>query len=324
MAPAACPTKIIRLGEESSLQTAASEPFERLPTLLGSSRPSPHDAAEVSEKRESGSKAHSSRGDLLGEAVQKVMSELGNDLLGVQVRVDSMEVDPLHGNIELHGLTVDNPEGFKSAYLLHADKVLLRIDMLKLITSLGSTVDVDEINLENVDVIYEETLTTSNIHTVIKKAPEGSEESERDDEGEAADEDATPCNRKGLALTLHKIRLRDLGAQVFASLAAKPGPRLALGDLECQGGSSARGAEAAEVAHLAFATLLKSILASIASKRRGDGLAQTAGQLWLSATAAVGQIFGCWGEGARRREDKEEPVEGAAPQVGGYPLRLSL
>ena len=42
------------------------------------------------------------------------------------------------------GLTIENPEGFSSEYLLKASKLMIDLDMQKLITSWGKTLEVEK------------------------------------------------------------------------------------------------------------------------------------------------------------------------------------
>ena len=42
------------------------------------------------------------------------------------------------------GLTIENPEGFNSEYLLKASKLMIDLDMQKLMTSWGKTLEVEK------------------------------------------------------------------------------------------------------------------------------------------------------------------------------------
>merc|ERR1719242_1192189 len=94
---------------------------------------------------------------------------MDSSMLGVKVELGDLQLDPSSGLVEVSGLTVHNPEGYYSEYLLHADKVVVDIDMQKLIYSFGKEIDVEEMVFDGVDVIYEKSLTTSNLNDLLKK-----------------------------------------------------------------------------------------------------------------------------------------------------------
>ena len=60
------------------------------------------------------------------------------------------------------GLTISNPEGFCSEYLLSAGRLILDLNMRTLLSSRGKTVELEEVLLQDVDVIYERSWSTSN------------------------------------------------------------------------------------------------------------------------------------------------------------------
>ena len=48
------------------------------------------------------------------------------------------------GGVSQDGLTILNPEGFNSEYLLKAGKMILDVDMKTLLTSRGKTLELEE------------------------------------------------------------------------------------------------------------------------------------------------------------------------------------
>lgn len=259
--------------EEKAEAKAASRSSSglSLPHLLpGKSRSSP--AAAEAEAEEKPAEASSSDGNMLGALVQKIVAGFDDSLLGVKVHIDSMKLEPLSGAVEVRGLKVDNPKGFRSKYLLHADKVVLRVNMTRLVSSLGGTVEVDEIDLDNVDVIYEKALTTSNLKTLLQKL-EGAEQGGKGGKPKPSGQDES-----SLHLALHKIAVRNVGAKVCTSLSAMAGPRLSVGDIHYEDFDKTSGGARGlmHVVQLVLATLLKSILASILGKSASDGVARAA------------------------------------------------
>merc|ERR1711920_157050 len=107
--------------------------------------------------------------NMLGSLIQKVFAQFDTSALGVEVDIGSLVLDPSSGIAEVAGLTVHNPEGYRSEYLLHADKIVIDIDMEKLLRSFGKELHIEQLVFDGIDVIYEQGLHGSNLHDLLKK-----------------------------------------------------------------------------------------------------------------------------------------------------------
>jgi len=97
--------------------------------------------------------------------------------LGVKVELGEMHFEATTGKVQVHGLTVGNPEGYHSPYLLHVDRAVLDIDMRKLVFSFGKDIDVEELTLDGIDVNYEKALHTSNFNDILSQLSTNPEKS---------------------------------------------------------------------------------------------------------------------------------------------------
>lgn len=95
---------------------------------------------------------------LIGRMIEASISELAPHLLGVDVNFEYIHVKPLIGRVHLSKMDVLNPTRdppYTSACMLHADKVVVDIDMRELIRSSLSTIHFEELVFKGVHITYE-------------------------------------------------------------------------------------------------------------------------------------------------------------------------
>eukprot|EP00927_Polykrikos_kofoidii_P065857 TRINITY_DN61577_c0_g1_i1.p1 TRINITY_DN61577_c0_g1~~TRINITY_DN61577_c0_g1_i1.p1 ORF type:complete len:331 (-),score=60.73 TRINITY_DN61577_c0_g1_i1:180-1172(-) len=114
-------------------------------------------------------------------------------------------------SVRLGGLTVNNPEGFHTDYLIRVGDVAVSVKVGAAVKSMVSScskmpkvVEVTEIVVENCHIIFEEGLTTSNFSTMQQRMKEKqaqdhklAEEQKRAEEGGANNEDASAAPEEG-------------------------------------------------------------------------------------------------------------------------------
>eukprot|EP00403_Amphidinium_massartii_P015512 CAMPEP_0178414508 /NCGR_PEP_ID=MMETSP0689_2-20121128/23071_1 /TAXON_ID=160604 /ORGANISM="Amphidinium massartii, Strain CS-259" /LENGTH=432 /DNA_ID=CAMNT_0020035797 /DNA_START=69 /DNA_END=1363 /DNA_ORIENTATION=+ len=107
---------------------------------------------------------------VFGRAVQEVLETVDRALIGVDVTFGQVRLNPCSGWIRLMDVKVSNPvtgHQYKKDYLLKARRVLIDVDMLKLIFSLGHVVHLEAIELIGVEVLVEKALSSSNVQDVL-------------------------------------------------------------------------------------------------------------------------------------------------------------
>lgn len=196
-------------------------------------------------------------GNMLGSLVKSMVERFDSSVLGVEVELGSMSIDPATGRIEVDGLTVFNPEGWSSAYLLHADRVVVDVEMEKLLYSFGKELHLEELVLDGVDVIYEKGLTTSNLHDLLEMLETNSTSSA---ESQPAQSD--------VKLVLHTILAQNIGAKLATKLTRGHGLRVEVGDLKYDDFDKEMGAGRGliDIVRLLIMTLIKSVLATVLGK----------------------------------------------------------
>ncbi|CAE8606694.1 unnamed protein product [Polarella glacialis] len=138
-----------------------------LPCLMGLVKQE-FEVPEVSVNAANESAEGQKHGNWLGSLVSKaVQSYDTKKALGVDVTFGSISVHVSTGEVEITDLVVGSPDGYYSP-LLQISKVLVDLDMSKLMYSLGSEVEVEKTAIENFTLTIEKTFTTSNLNDFLK------------------------------------------------------------------------------------------------------------------------------------------------------------
>jgi len=254
--------------------------------------------------------------NLLGALVKRLVETFDSAALGVEVEVGALMLDPLTGRLELDGLTVFNPEGYHSAHLLHADKVVVDIDMEKLLYSFGKELHVEELLFDGVEVIYEQGLHGSNVHALLKRleaAPATTEVAAGAAEpastsctrGEAGEQDgkaAAATAASDIKLVLHAILATRVGAKLCSKLTRGHGLRLEVGSLQYADFDQevGQGRGLMDIVRVLISTLLKSVLATVVGRDREQALVGAAHAVTGTLQVATGSLKTRFGLGALR------------------------
>jgi len=210
----------------------------------------------------------STDGNMLGSMVKSILANFDSSTLGVKVELGALSIDPSTGRIEVEGLTVGNPEGWSSEYLLHADRVIVDVEMEKLLYSFGKELHMEELIFDGVDVIYEKGLTTSNLNDLLKKLESDSGSAKAADQDKASD----------VKLVLHTILAQNIGAKLATKLTHGHGLRLEVGDLKYDDFDKEMGAGRGlmDIIRVLIMTLIKSVLATVLGKQNTKAIAGAA------------------------------------------------
>lgn len=223
---------LLRADEECHASPQQSSFFTamQLPTLLTRTRRETTPPAEEALKEpaepeaEAAAEEDSVGTNLLGRAVRSLVKNFDAKALGVKVDIGDIEIDALHGKIAVDNVVITNPEGYYSEYLLRSGKMIVEVSLPVLLKSAGKTVEVKEVDLQDVDVIYETGLTTSNIDDVMKKLQSLN----------PAFEEKADKSSSSQEVILHKVSILNFGAKAASTLTHGLGPRFVMGDVVYQ------------------------------------------------------------------------------------------
>ncbi|MBE6447766.1 MAG: hypothetical protein E7018_00490 [Alphaproteobacteria bacterium] len=97
----------------------------------------------------------------LESIVKKAVNKFGSEVTGTEVKLEGFNFSPFSGFVSIKGLTVANPENYKSPYLLSLGGVSVKVDVNSLF---GNTIVVEDITVDKPVITYEMlSLTQNNI-----------------------------------------------------------------------------------------------------------------------------------------------------------------
>jgi hypothetical protein len=159
----------------------------------------------------------------LGRVAASTIERIDQGLLGVDIDIEDTDVQLWFGRIDLLNVTVNNPEGFQSEYLLKAHRITIDLDVLALVCSLGKRIVIEELTLDTIDAIIEYdgyVYGTSNVQKVLDFL----EKNDDKPEDQAAPAAAAPA----LAPATHGAAADTQGAAEAPRADAHPGPEVQL------------------------------------------------------------------------------------------------
>ena len=153
---------------------------------------------------------------LLIDPIAKNALEKGAPLvLGTNVSVERIHIEPFNGRVEITDLIIDNPsESYTSDYAIKLGDIVADIDLG---TVTKDKIRIEEMLLKDVDVVYETSVINSNLQEIldnVKKldTAEKKEKEEEKQEGKKEEKEKT--------LQVDRIELDNVGVTVQAKGAA--------------------------------------------------------------------------------------------------------
>jgi hypothetical protein len=208
---------------------------------------------------------------MLGASIKSAIETFDRKFIGVDIEIGDLSVALCSGRIDMHGLQVKNPEGYKSPYLLNASSVVIDLNVRALVFSFGKRIEVDVLELQDIDCIveYDRALGgTSNVDRVMEHLNHDDKPSEKKAKKvqEMVNETgkAPPKKAVGNEILLHKVLFSKIGARVATSLG---GVRVALGDITFDDFSKENGPHLLEdLVFIIFKSFSKTLMVNITGK----------------------------------------------------------
>lgn len=174
-----------------------------------------------------------------GKLIRQAITSYAPKATGAKVTLDKVKVSLLGGHAGLSGLTVGNPEGFKSDYAFKVGNMDVNIDMDSL---LGDVIHVREVRIDGANLIYEIGSRGNNISKIQKNIENysrslGLEASKSDTAvkfivdnvyitGTKVKLASDLLGGKGVDLSLPDIHLKDIGTEKKAATAGEVGAKI--------------------------------------------------------------------------------------------------
>ena len=131
-------------------------------------------------------------------------------VLGTNVSVESLDIKPFKGRVEIRNLIVDNPsDSYSSEYAMKLEVVDVDIDLS---TILKDKIRIEELTMKKVDIVYETNVINSNLQEILDnvKKLDSKEKSEK------TEEKTEKKKSKEKTLQVDKIELEEVGVTVQA------------------------------------------------------------------------------------------------------------
>eukprot|EP00931_Biecheleriopsis_adriatica_P049005 TRINITY_DN28337_c0_g1_i1.p1 TRINITY_DN28337_c0_g1~~TRINITY_DN28337_c0_g1_i1.p1 ORF type:complete len:467 (+),score=88.25 TRINITY_DN28337_c0_g1_i1:40-1401(+) len=207
-------------------------------------------------------KHNSEHGNLLGSVVEEAIKYIDTQTIGVKLDFGTMMVKMSTGVIEFSDFTVNNPgRSYWSDHFVHVGHFLLEVDMVTLVESFGQKIVVQRIEFEDVSVIWERALFTSNLNDIMNLFKQKASKSE------PASSKAAPKASKssGRSVEVLEVDISNVSLKVAFHKLAGIGPRVAVSDLHSDNLSRQMGSgnEAENIMPFVAKSLVDTILGNL-------------------------------------------------------------
>ena len=135
-------------------------------------------------------------------------------VLGTNVSVQRIHIEPFNGRVEIKNLIIDNPEGsYSSEYAIKLGDIIADVDLA---TVTKHKIRIEEMFLKDVNVVYETNVINSNLQEILDnvKKLDTAEKKEKEEEEKEGKED------KQKTFQVDVIELSRVGVTVQAKGAA--------------------------------------------------------------------------------------------------------
>ncbi len=211
-------------------------------------------------------------------ALRTAIETYGSQILQVDVRLESARISLGEGSVELRGLFVGNPSGFKSPQALEFERVRVKLDTASIN---ADPIVIEEIVIEGPHVTYEPGLRGGNLAALLRNVSGTAQAEEA-----AAQEAADGAAGAGPKLVIAALHLTDGHVHVADPLKGEH-VELKLPDLHLEDiGRKSGGASAAQVVHQVLGALVKST-----GRASAEALGSTGQKLGESLKGALQKLL---------------------------------
>ena len=84
---------------------------------------------------------------VVGLVIKFAIENVSEPILGVPIEVETSVLDVMNGFVNVRKLVICNPQGFTGPYLMKLDTLVVKLNVWKLITSFGKTIEIQWLEL---------------------------------------------------------------------------------------------------------------------------------------------------------------------------------
>jgi len=196
----------------------------------------------------------------IDKIVKGVLEGVGSELLGVPVKVASVEIKLKSGSGQITGLTIANPTGYSTPNAFQMDTIRLGLNL----GSLGKQpLVVDELNIRNPVVQLEAKADgSSNLKTLLNNIDKNSAKADK----KAAEQTASESTPKGEPVRLSIGKLAITGVTVNVNAPGQEPQKVVIPDIVEENVGNATGLTPGEIGKLIIGKIIKSSLENTIKK----------------------------------------------------------
>jgi len=137
---------------------------------------------------------------MLDRIVQTSIENGASSALGVEAHIDRLKLDLFDGHLQIDGMTIDNPKGFNSPFLVKANQFDLKI---KPSTLMSSMIELQKFELKNIEINIEQNFINNNVVAIKNNLAQT--EVDRKDRGDRGEK----------KLKADHVSIRSISANVY-------------------------------------------------------------------------------------------------------------
>jgi uncharacterized protein involved in outer membrane biogenesis len=204
-----------------------------------------------------------------GRIIQHSVETVGPKITGVPITLERAFFYPVRGRAGLAGVTISNPEGYKTSHWRKLGKITIELDK----STIGKKdLVINRIEILEPDINYEMSLTGSNLKAFLQ-GMSGEEGDQKKDEGESSDQAEKKTD--GRRVIIEELRVVDGKVRISSKMLQGLNAPIPLPDIKMTGiGKEKGGASMAEVIGMVTKEIAGSVtkVAAGALNIAGDGV----------------------------------------------------
>lgn len=261
-----------------------------------------------------------------GSIVRNAVNRAGPGLLGVPVTLKDARVRLLAGKVELEGLHIGNPQGYKTPGMFDLGRLDIAFDPG---STFSDTFVIRKINIAAPEITYERGLRNSNVGALLDQmtAGKGAAPAATNAPAPAGGTEASADKGKGRKVVIDELVMS--GGRINLSITLAQGhsapiamETVTLRNIGREGGTE--GVNVIQITRILVGTILRSVLTAVggAGKMVGDGVGAVGGLAadganalgaaasrgiegaGKAATKAIGSLFG-GGDDKKPKDEKK-------------------
>lgn len=219
----------------------------------------------------------------LGQIIKTAVETVGPQVIGVPITLEKAGINLLSGNVQLKGLVIGNPEGFKTPGAMELGRFVVDLKMSSLFSD---TIVIKQIHIDGPQITYEQGLTGSNLGRLQKNlAP--AEKQPKKEKPQAPEEKPAKAAKK---VIIDDFLFENGKINVSVTLAGGQALTLPLPPIHLQDiGKASAGASIAEVVNKVLGAVIKAATDAVAQSGdlAGDALKGAGGAATDAAKSAT-------------------------------------